>query len=323
MAAEAVSLYEKAFALAPDRDELLPRIVGAHLAAGQTFEAKVAARLARQDHPDKAGAWVASGKVQEADGQLREAAESYARAYELAPETPGLRLKLGSLYLQLGEGATGRQYLVEAIEAPDTPTEVVYNYAVSLMRDKKYAAAVPPLKRVTRERPDFVGGWHALAQAYAARQMYRQAVPVYQKMLELQPDAQTAYNLGVTAGRAEMWDEAIAAYDLALELAPDGKEAAYNRAVAFMQAGRLEEAAEAFAAYRERDPDSYKAALNHGVTLFKLGRYEEAVDVYNETLEIDETAEAWGNLGLAYQELGDKKQAQLCFKESRKLGGGS
>ena len=48
---------------------LLPRIVGAHLAAGNTFDAKVAARMARQDYPDKAGAWLASAKVQEADGQ--------------------------------------------------------------------------------------------------------------------------------------------------------------------------------------------------------------------------------------------------------------
>ena len=323
LAAEAVELYEKAFALAPDRDELLPRIVGAHLAAGNTFEAKVAARMARQDYPDKAGAWLASAKVQEAELQTQSALDFYLQAYEIAPETPGLRLKIGNLYMKLGQGTEGRKYLVAAIGEPDTPTEVIYNYAVSLMRDKKYAAAVSPLLRVTREMPEFVGGWQALAQCYRMRKMYSESVAAYQKALELNPDPQLAYNLGVTAGRAKQWDVAIAAYDQALELAPDNLEPAYNRAVALMSAGRLEDADLAFVSYRERDAENYKANLNHGVTLYKLGRYEDAAEVYNITLELKETAEVWDNLGLAYQEMGDKKRAQQCFKEAKKLRGES
>ena len=323
LASEAVTLYEKAFALAPDRDELLPRIVGAHLATGNTFEAKVAARLARQDHPDKAGAWVASAKVQEADGQLQEAARSYAKAYELAPETPGLRMKLGTMLVEMGQGEEGRKYLVEVIESPETPTNVVFNYAISLMRDKKYAAAVPPLKRVTREAPDKVDGWRALAQCYNARKMYAEAVPAYQKALALNPDPQMAFNLGVTASRAEQWDVAFAAYDQALELAPGNLEIEYRRAVDLMRSGRLTQAVEALAAYRQRDPENYEAALNHGVALYKLGRYDDAIDVYNETLEIKETAEAWDNLGLAHQDAGDKAAAQRCFKEAKKQRGES
>jgi tetratricopeptide (TPR) repeat protein len=200
---------------------------------------------------------------------------------------------------------------------------VVYNYAVSLLREQKFAAATPALRRVTRERPDFAGGWQALASCLRARGRHGQAVEAYQKALELKPDPKLAYNLGVTAGKAGRWDTAIAAYDQALTLAPGATEPAYNRAVALMRAGRLEEAAGAFAAYRETDPDHYRAALNHGVTLYRLGRYEEAVDVYNYVLELEETAQAWDNLGLAYQELGKEERAQACFKEAEKLRGGS
>lgn len=318
---EAVELYQKAFALAPDRDELLPRIVGAYLAAGDPFQAKVTARLARQDHPERAGAWTASAKVYEAEGQLRDAVDAYRKAYEIAPETPGLRLKIGTVYMQLGDAAEGRRYLAEAIDAPDTPTEVVFNYAVSLVREEKYSAALAPLQRVTREAPEFAGGWQALALCYREKKQYSQAVAAYKQALALQPDANTAYNLGVTAGRAELWDEAVAAYDQALALDPNHREAGYNRAVALMQAGRLEEAEEAFAAYLARDPEHYKANLNHGVTLYKLGRYDEAIAAYNGTLELKETAEAWDNLGLAYQGRGDKQKAQACFQEAKKLRG--
>lgn len=321
--AEALELYEKAHAIAPERDGLLSRIVAAHLVAGDVFQARVVVQLARQNHPDRAGTWLAAARIHEAEDDQKKALEAYKRAYELAPDTPGLRMKLGNLLIRQGSVAEGRRLLAEIIEAEDTPTDVVYNYAVSLMRDQLFAAAVAPLQRVTRENPQFAGGWLALAQAHRGRQQYSRAVDAYQKALELQPDARTAYNLGVTAGQAELWDAALAGYARALELDPDHREAAYNRAVALMQAGRLAAADSAFASYRQLDGEHYRASLNHGVTLYRMGRYEEAIDVYYQALEIQETAEAWNNLGLVYQELGDKEKAERCFKEAEKLHRGS
>lgn len=323
LAVEAVELYSKALEMAPDRDELLPRLVSSYLAAGDHMQARVTARLARQNHPDRPGVWIATARIHESVGELAQALTAYEKAYELAPQTPGLALKVGSLHLQLGQGAEGRRFLSAIIDAPDTPTEVVYNFAVSLMREQMFSAATAPLQRVTREAPTFAGGWLALAQAYRGRQLFSRAVPAYEEALRLQPDPRTAYNLGVTAGQAEMWGRAIAAYDQALALAPDHREAAYNRAVALMRAGRLEEADVAFTAYRELDPEHYRAHLNHGVTLYRLGRYEDAVDVYSRTLEIEETAEVWDNLGLAYEGLGDKQRAQKCYQEAKKLRGES
>jgi tetratricopeptide (TPR) repeat protein len=323
LAAEAVELYRKAMEMAPDRDELLPRLVSSHLAAGDPMQARVTARLARQNQPDRPGTWIASARIHEAAGELAPALAAYEKAYELAPQTPGLALKVGSLHLQLGQGVEGRRFLSAVIDAPDTPTEVVYNFAVSLMREQMFAAATAPLQRVTREAPTFAGGWLALAQTYRARQLFSRAVPAYEEALRLQPDARTAYNLGVTAGQIEMWDKAVAAYDQTLTLDPDHREAAYNRAVALMRAGRLEEADLAFAAYRERDPEHYRAHLNHGVTLYRLGRYEDAVDVYSRTLDIEVTAEVWDNLGLAYEGLGDKQRAERCYREAKKLRDGS
>lgn len=323
LAREAAELYAKALEMAPDRDDLLPRLVSSYLAAGDPLQARVTARLARQDHPDRPGAWVATARIHESQGELQQALEAYRKAYDLAPQTPGLGLKVGSLYLQLGQGAEGRRFLSDIIDAPDTPTEVVYNFAVSLMRDQRFAAATAPLLRVTREAPTFVGGWLALAQTYRSRQQYSQAVSAYQEALQLQPEARTAYNLGVTAGQARQWETAVAAYDQTLALDPDHREAAYNRAVALMQAGRLDAADQAFAAYRELDPQHYRAHLNHGVTLYRLGRHEDAIEVYSQALEIENTAEVWDNMGLAYDGLGDEKGAQRCYKEAKKLRGES
>ncbi len=101
---------------------------------------------------------------------------------------------------------------------------MVFNYAVSLMREKKFSAAVVPLRRVTREMPEFAGGWQALALTLRERKQYDDAIIAYEKALELAPDPTVAYNLGVTARRAKNWDRAVAAYDQALELEPGNLE---------------------------------------------------------------------------------------------------
>ncbi len=323
LAAEAVDLYRKAVQLAPGRDDVLPRLVGAQIAAGDVMAARVTARVARQDHPQKPGPWLATARIHEADGEVPQAIDAYRKAYDLAPQTPGLGLKVGALMLQSGQGAEGRRFLAQIIEAPDTPTEVVYNFAVSLMRDQLFAAAVAPLQRVTRESPEFVGGWVALAQTHRARQQYDRAVSAYARALELQPDARTAYNLGVTAGQAKLWDRAVEAYDQTLALDPEHREAMYNRAVALMQAGRLSDADRAFKAFRALEPQHYRAHLNHGVALYRLGRHDDAIGAYNHALEIENTAEVWDNMGVAYDAKGDKQRAKQCYQEAKKLRGES
>ena len=70
-------------------------------------------------------------------------------------------------------------------------------------------------------------------------------------------------------------------------------------------------------------PRFVPALENLGKAMLTLGRFEDAIDAYSLALEIQETAEVWDNMGLAYQELGDKKKAEQCYKEAKKLRGGS
>ena len=102
-------------------DEILPKLVGTYLKSGESLQARVKARLAREEFPDESSTWLASAKVYEAEFRLDEALTAYKKAYDLAPETPGLRLKLGNMYMKQGQAAEGRKYLAEAIDLPDTP----------------------------------------------------------------------------------------------------------------------------------------------------------------------------------------------------------
>jgi tetratricopeptide (TPR) repeat protein len=320
--AEAAELYARIHELAPERDDLLPRLVDAHLAAGDVVAARTAADLARQRRPEATGTWIASGKIAEQAGDLDGAVTAYRRAYEIDPATPGLSTVIGNLYMKLGRSAEGREFLAPAIDDPNTPPEVVYNYAVSLMQEKKYQAALPSLRRVVRERPDFAAGWAALGQALRGSDQFAAAIEPYQKALELAPDARVAYNLGVWSprgptARTSRWRPTSRPWPWI----PPSSRPGTTIGLALMKAERHEDALAALVAAQKLEPASYRIFLNQGVALYKLKRYQEAIEKYNLALEQKVTAEAYDNMGLAYQDLGNKERAQTLFREAKALRG--
>ena len=319
--AEAAQLYRAAYDLSPDRADLLPRLVDVYIKQDMVIEAGVAARLARTDHPDKAGTWIATGKVHEQNGKFEEAVAAFQKAYEIE-KIDDVRVAIGNLYMRLGNDKEASKWLKEGLGEGAKP-EVVYNYAVSLMREKKFHAAIPSLRTVTRERPDLVQGWVALAQCLETTKQYSLAIEPYEKALELKQDPKLAFHLGSVAADAKQYDKAIAAYQAALELDPTYVKARYNLSLTFMDAGRYEEAVESFDRMIEQDGESYRAYYSQGLSYYYLGRYDEALEAYDYAMEFEKTVNLYNNIGLVYDKLGDKKQTAEWYKKAQALKDGS
>ncbi len=319
--AEAAAAYAAAYDLAPERDDLLPRLVDVQLKAGESMQARVSARLAREAHPDKAGTWIATAKVHEQTNRLDDAVEAYRKAFAIDPDFPDLRLAIGNLLMRLGRDKEASDFLKAGVTSGDTKPEVVYNYAVSQIREKNYHAAIASLRKVVDQRPDMVPAWIALAQCLRVTKQYGAAVRPYQQALELQPDAKLAYNLGICAQKADRFDTAIAAYEQALAMDPTMVEARYNLSLTFMDAKRYEDAVASFALMQEMEPDSYRVYYSLGLSYYYLGRYEEALAAYDAAAEQQETRALLNNIGLVYDALGEKKTAQKWYKMAKDLGG--
>jgi tetratricopeptide (TPR) repeat protein len=318
---EASTLYEGAYELAPQRDDLLPRLVAVDLKNGDSMKARVAARLARDAHPEKSGTWIATGKVYESTNRLEDAVAAYEKAYSLE-EIDDLRVAIGNLHMRLGNDAEASKWLRAGVSADSTKPEVVYNYAISQMREKKYHAAIASLRTVVQQRPDMVQGWSALAQCLRATKQYGAAVGPYQKVLEMAPEAKVAYNLGYCAMKAKQHSTAINAYGKALEMDPTMVEARYNLSLTFMNAGRYEEAAASFEAMKELEPDSYRVYYSQGLSYYYLGDYDAALEAYDMAFAQKETVNVLNNMGLVYDKLGDKKEAAKLYKQAKALKAG-
>ena len=320
---EAGDLYAEAYKLAPQRDDLLPRLVDVYLKNDESMEARVAARLARDDHPDKAGTWIATGKVYEKTLRMPDAIAAYKKAFEIDPEFPDLRVAIGNLLMREGQDAEARQYLKDGVSSSSTKPEVVYNYAVSLMRDKKFHAAIPSLRTVVEELPDMPQGWLALAQCLQQTRQYREAVTTYEKAYELNPDPKLLFHIGRCAQKSNQPTKAIDAYEKALQVDPGYVKARYNLALTYMDAKLYDKAVDSFGKLVELEGPSYRAYYSMGLSYYYQGLYDEALETYDMALEEKETVNVLNNIGLVYDALGDKKTAQRYYKDAKALKGGN
>ncbi|MBU1071748.1 tetratricopeptide repeat protein, partial [bacterium] len=317
--AQAAAAYEQAMEIAPDREELLPLAAFAWFEAGETMKAKVLARRATLESPERPGGWKARGRIAEAENRPQDAIAAYRRAWDLDPAQNDVAARIGSLYLSLGDNTNARKFMGAVASDPDAPPEILYNYALSLQREGDHELALRPLRRVVEYAPDMESAWRALASSLRHTQRFTEAAGAYGTAFALAGDPKLAFQQGYCLQRCDRPLDAAEAYRRALALDPADTKSRYNLGLALISAGEYAEALEAFRALGELETDSYRVHFNTGVCQQNLGRHEEALIAYEAALEIDETSAVWNNMGLVYDAIGDKVEAKQCYAEGKRL----
>lgn len=106
---------------------------------------------------------------------------------------------------------------------------------------------------------------------------------------------------GVKLLASDRYEEAIASFDKLLDIQKDNHSAWNLRGIALGELGRYDAAVESYNCAIRIKPDKYEALNNRGIALRNLGRYEEAITSYNEALKIRrDKHETWYNKACCY-----------------------
>jgi tetratricopeptide (TPR) repeat protein len=133
---------------------------------------------------------------------------------------------------------------------------------------------------------------------------------------------QALMSMGTFLGDSGRISEAIPYYERICELMPDSETAYNNLAAAFFLSGDFEKASRIWQRSLELAPSSI-AYSNVATSLFFLGRFEEAVPLYHKAVELaPDDFEVWGNLGDAYRHssMGNELAAPM-YQNAIKLAG--
>lgn len=132
------------------------------------------------------------------------------------------------------------------------------------------------------------------------------------------PDAAIVCNF---AGAAKVGlnrlDEAVALFDLSIQVQPNYAEAHCNRGAILSRLGRTEEAIASFDAALRLDAGCFDTHYNRGNALRLLERRQEAVSSYDEALRLNPNhASAAHNRGATLQELGQLDAGIASFRHA-------
>ncbi|MCX6673110.1 MAG: tetratricopeptide repeat protein [Methanothrix sp.] len=163
--------------------------------------------------------------------------------------------------------------------------------------------------------------WFNKGFALSSLGWYDEALQAYDRAIEIDPNFAEAWNnKGTTLHKQDKYDEAIKAYDEAIRLDPEYVDAWYNKGNSLVDQGEYDEAIKAYDEAIRLDPKFAYAWNNKGSALGVQGKYDEAIKARDEAIEIDPNfAVAWCNKGIAFGEQGKYDEAIKAFDEAIRL----
>jgi tetratricopeptide (TPR) repeat protein len=150
---------------------------------------------------------------------------------------------------------------------------------------------------------------------------YEDAIIAYDRALQIQPDlADTWNNRGVVLTRMQRYQEAIASYEQATAIRPNYPDAWNNRGVVLLELQQYPEAIVCYEQAIQAKPDYADAWNNRGVAFSKMQQYEQAVISYNQALQIkNDYTDAWNNRGVALSKLQKYEAAIESYDNAAKI----
>ncbi|WP_293127611.1 tetratricopeptide repeat protein [Microcoleus sp. bin38.metabat.b11b12b14.051] len=150
---------------------------------------------------------------------------------------------------------------------------------------------------------------------------YEDAIAAYDRALQIQPDlADTWNNRGVVFTRMQRYPEALASYEQATTLRPNYPDAWNNRGVVLLELQKYPEAIGCYEQAIQAKPDYADAWNNRGVAFSKMQEYEQAVISYNQALQVkNDYTDAWNNRGVALSKLQKYEAAIDSYDNAAKI----
>ena len=152
----------------------------------------------------------------------------------------------------------------------------------------KDAAAIAEWGELVKEEPNDAPLQNNLAVALARAGRFEEAIPHYQKGLEINPQYYSIHNnLGMALFATGHVDDAIREYEKGLEIYPDMAELHNNLGQALAQTGQLEGAVKHFERAVNIQPDYAEAHVNLGIALLSVRRLDLAANEFSSAVNSD------------------------------------
>lgn len=189
----------------------------------------------------------------------------------------------------------------------------------ALRRRGSPTSAIPVLARAAQLAPDDAEIANELQQAHDdLRPLFWRIENLELRATILQTDAMLWEELGDALVQVDRDDDALAAYDHALEVDPDHIFVLASKGNLLNNMDRYEEALVVYAHLRDLEPAWSLPWTMTGMVLCNLRRYPDALPYLEQAAALDEgDISAWGMMGIALAALGHEEEAREAHARER------
>ena len=148
-----------------------------------------------------------------------------------------------------------------------------------------------------------------------------QAIQAYQQALQVDPEDLTiCRELAFTLYQADRYDEALQVFQHKLNDNPSDIKFRVELGDFLQSIGRFEDSIRAYQKALSIDTDAYEAYNNLGVALSKVGRFDQSIQACQNAIRIfPNYFEAYNNLGNVYKEMKQLVQAVKSYQEAIRI----
>lgn len=173
-------------------------------------------------------------------------------------------------------------------------------------------------KQLTLDMSNQPEPFHRLALIHAQKNQYQEAIPWFEKAINLQPN-HPAYlaNFAETLQRVNQNERAIQLLHQAIAIDGEFLEAKQKLGTVLKKIGQYEQAAKIFEDIVEKEPKYYPAFFQLGTLMLETGNYKSARKYLTSAIELNsKSVKALNNLAIAHQEWDEFDEAISCYEKA-------
>jgi len=166
--------------------------------------------------------------------------------------------------------------------------------------------------------------WLEKGKSFLNAKKYDDAIKAYDKAIELDPEPDNAagayFGRGVVYNMKGQLDRAIEDFNKAIELYPDYAHVYVSRGYVYSRKGQYDKAIMNFNKAIELYPDYANTYFGRGLAYYMKGQYDRAILDYNKTIELDPNdAVAYYTRGATYDMKGQYDRAIIDYTNAIQL----
>jgi len=255
---KAKEAYQTAYDLAPDYVSACNNLANIYMEKNNFKAAEKYYKNAIHMNEDFPDAHYNYATMLARQGNIDKAIDELQETLRIMPKHARALGQLGHIYLDKGNYDKAVKYFQQSLSVHKNYINIHFGLGQTFFKLKEFKKAIEVFKEVLKMNSKYLNTHYFIATAHLYQGNTKEALQHYLRQLEIAPDAQIYYNVGVILMDQERHKEAIDYFNQAIKANPDAVENYINLGAIYLKINKTQQARECYEKALRLKPDDHE-----------------------------------------------------------------